>query len=197
MNRLALFCTALLTLAMASSCTKTDEKELTPHIEYTLDASNPNVWVYYSLRDAATVGTGDTTSTSASEWAERSDWDIAFKTFNIRTNSGTSGKGKGGVHICPSEVSYSALTAMPADTLFKADTLHMTMDMGKGGMVEMSRSEATSVNLKMKSMPPLYEPTNVYIVRTADGKEYYKMWFYGYKNDQDKSGHLKFNMAKL
>ncbi len=197
MKHLALFCTALLTLALASSCNKTEEKELTPHIEYTLDASNPNVWVYYSLRDAATVGTGDTTNASASEWAERSNWDLAFKTFNMRTNSGTSGKGKGGVHICPSDVSYSALTVMPTDTLFKADTLHPTMDMSKGGMVEMSRSEATSVNLIMKSPPPLYEPTSVYIVRTADGKEHYKMWFYGYKNDQDKSGHLRFNMAKL
>lgn len=196
MKHLQLFCAALLTLALVSSCKKDDEK-ISPNTEYTLDASSKEVWVYYSLRNAATVGTSDTTRASASEWAERMDWDIAISTFNMRTNSGTSGKGNGGVHICPAEITYDALTTLPDSVHIKADTFLATMDMGKGGMVMMSRSEATSVTLIMKKDGADYEPTKVYIVRTADGQEHYKMWFYGYKNDKNISGHLKFYMSKL
>lgn len=35
------------------------------------------------------------------EWYGRTDWDVAFSESGIRTNSGTSGVGKGGLRIQP------------------------------------------------------------------------------------------------
>ena len=48
-----------------------------------------NDWIYYSLEKGKEV------SVSEESHAENTDWDIAFNRYNVRTNSGASGKGKG------------------------------------------------------------------------------------------------------
>ena len=47
-----------------------------------------NDWIYYSLEKGKEV------SVSEESHAENTDWDIAFNRYNVRTNSGASGKGK-------------------------------------------------------------------------------------------------------
>ena len=49
-----------------------------------------NDWIYYSLEKGKEVNVSEETH------AENTDWDIAFNRYNVRTNSGASGKGKGG-----------------------------------------------------------------------------------------------------
>ncbi len=76
--------------------------------------SNSNdKWVYYSLEQNKQVGVsnfGD--SIADGEWAKRTDWDIAICGDLIRTNSGASGTGLGGIQ--ESQEDYSTLKQAPA-----------------------------------------------------------------------------------
>ena len=76
--------------------------------------SNSNdKWVYYSLEQNKQVGVssfGD--SIADTQWASRTDWDIAICGDLIRTNSGASGIGLGGIH--ESQEDYSTLKQAPA-----------------------------------------------------------------------------------
>lgn len=57
-------------------------------------------WTYYSLRDAEVVGYSLIGNAEEDEvWFNRTDWDVAFSESGIRTNSGTSGSGRGGVRL--------------------------------------------------------------------------------------------------
>ena len=64
--------------------------------------ANNGVWTYYSIEQNKVMGTsvfGD--STADSQWKQRTDWDIAICGDLIRTNSGTSGTGNGGLQVVP------------------------------------------------------------------------------------------------
>lgn len=64
--------------------------------------ANDAVWTYYSIEQNKVMGTsvfGD--STADSQWKQRTDWDIAICGDLIRTNSGTSGTGNGGLQAVP------------------------------------------------------------------------------------------------
>ena len=64
--------------------------------------ANDAVWTYYSIEQNKVMGTsvfGD--STADSQWKQRTDWDIAICGDLIRTNSGTSGTGNGGLQVVP------------------------------------------------------------------------------------------------
>ena len=71
-------------------------------------------WTYYSLEQGKIVGTslfGD--GNEDARWKQRTDWDIAVCGDLIRTNSGTSGMGNGGLQIVPE--GYSQLKDAPQD----------------------------------------------------------------------------------
>ena len=78
-------------------------------------------WVYISLETGNKVGTsplGDAAQDAA--WKARTDWDIAIADGRIRTNSGTSGPGDGG--IAPSPYDYEHTEPdMPA--IFQTDSI--------------------------------------------------------------------------
>lgn len=57
-----------------------------------------NVWTYISLTEGKVVGTGKLGSEEDdSAWAARQDWDIALCNGAIRTNGGSSGRGKAAI----------------------------------------------------------------------------------------------------
>lgn len=65
--------------------------------EVTIQISD-NQWTYFSIETGSVVGTSAFSSLREdSAWFERNDWDIAVCGEFIRTNSGTSGKGNGGI----------------------------------------------------------------------------------------------------
>jgi len=82
-------------------------------------------WSYISMSSGKVLGTsalGD--STAEASWKNRTDWDIAICNGIIRTNSGTSGIGKGG--IANSNVSYEETTNVSdADYQVDMDTLQV------------------------------------------------------------------------
>ena len=76
-------------------------------------------WTYVSMSSGKVVGTsalGD--SAAEASWKNRTDWDIAVCNGIIRTNSGTSGNGEGG--IVNSSVSYEETANVP-DTRYHVD----------------------------------------------------------------------------
>lgn len=77
-------------------------------------------WTYYSLERNVQVGTsqfGD--SIADAQWAARNDWDIAISGDLIRTNSGASGNGQGG--IIEIDANYDSYNDIPA-TGYETDT---------------------------------------------------------------------------
>lgn len=81
---------------------------------------HPDTWTYISLGDGKTVGTSDLGDDEADRsWHDRTDWDIALCNGIIRTNSGTSGRGQGGIMSSPQSfdnIVPSAVASLHADT---------------------------------------------------------------------------------
>lgn len=75
---------------------------------------NDSTWVYYSLEKGGVVGNSKLLSKEEDElWANRLDWDFAICGDMIRTNSGTSGKGDGGLIF--SDEDYNTIFEAPID----------------------------------------------------------------------------------
>ncbi len=89
------------------------ESETNQSYESTLELSiEDDIWRYISLSMGEVVGQslfGD--DEMDAEWAKRSDWDIALCNGFIRTNSGSSGSGSGGIQI--SDVDYDDIESVP------------------------------------------------------------------------------------
>jgi hypothetical protein len=66
--------------------------------ELTIHGLSEEHWTYFSFEKGEVVGTGkfDDDADDAA-WAKRRDWDFAICGDRIKTNSGTSGEGLGGV----------------------------------------------------------------------------------------------------
>ena len=76
-------------------------------------------WTYISLSTGEVVGTSPLNSTEDdAHWRLRTDWDMAVCGKYIRTNSGTSGVGQGGIQSVLTP--YEELTTLPAEE-FKVD----------------------------------------------------------------------------
>ncbi len=57
-------------------------------------------WTYISLREGKVLGmVSIKDSTEEKSWKARTDWDIAICNGHIRTNSGASGSGNGGITV--------------------------------------------------------------------------------------------------
>ena len=83
--------------------------------EVTIHGLEEGRWVYFSVRDGATVGSSTFLSESEdAEWAKRSDWDFAICGDYLKTNGGTSGNGYGGI-LRDSGHNFQTLTEAPAD----------------------------------------------------------------------------------
>jgi len=209
---------ALVALSFAvASCDKGDDDKGGNPVGTTdekyIDATSKTAWHYYSFAEGKVVGSADESAENNAAWAARTDWDIAVRRLNVRTNSGASStKGaKGGVYTfdaagadkfgnITATTKFDAVTAVPAATEFVADKAFTLPTMG-GGTETVVRSTAVAVQLWNDAngpvMPPNYKPAPVYIFRTADGAGHYKVQFTQYFSDDKKSGHVKFNVAQI
>lgn len=83
--------------------------------ELTINGLSDSVWVYFSVSKGDVVGTSTFLSESEdAEWANRKDWDFAICGDYIKTNSGASGNGRGGI-LRDSEHNFQTLTEAPAE----------------------------------------------------------------------------------
>lgn len=184
------------------SCSKDDDQPVLETTETYINATSNTTWNYYSFSTGKLVGTGEETAQDNDTWFSREDWDIAINKYNIRTNSGaaTTVGANGGVYTCASSISFNSLNALPSEAQFAEDKAITSS--GMGGDVTIVRSEATVILFKTNDdgsmiMPPVYLQAPVYVFRTADGKEYYKVQFTQYQDENKASGHVKFYSAQI
>jgi len=107
-----------LALAVIVSASCKNEVEMLPNnisAEMTISGLGDEYWTYFSFAKGETVGCSDYCDAEQDAlWAERSDWDFAICGNKIKTNSGDSGKGMGGVQRNTSD-SFSTLEFAPSD----------------------------------------------------------------------------------
>ena len=83
--------------------------------ELTIHGLSEEHWTYFSFEKGEVVGTGkfDDDADDAA-WAKRRDWDFAICGDRLKTNSGTSGEGLGGVQKDNAH-NFTTLSTAPTD----------------------------------------------------------------------------------
>ena len=203
MTRTFLFLIIISSALSFTSCSKDgDNTKLGETKEVYINATSTTAWNYYSFSKNSVVGTAEESEINNSVWAARKDWDIAIRHYIVRTNSGksTTAGAKGGVLTYDANTSYSSVLNVPSNAQFTTDKSITFNDMN--GTITLVRSDATVILFKKNedgstAMPPVYLPAPVYIFRTANGKNYYKVQFTQYMNESNVTGHVKFNMARI
>ena len=163
------------------------------------DVSDYGKWYYFSFAKGDFVGEGDVDPEKGDDaaWKKRTDWDIAFHRQNVRTNSGTSGDGKGGVMM---------LETADFNTVKEVGANNFTVDVDGEEIMKSAKMPPEKVKSSLnKEVDKWYAynhdtkvwsltKKNVFIVKTADGK-YAKVQFVNCLNDENKSGFISFKYA--
>jgi len=191
-----------------SSCVKYDaepfEGKTLPRVTgYSTGVTND--WLYFNLRTGERFNAlAPNRDIPEGEQRDRTDWDLAFCGYRLRTNSGTSGDGLGGA-IDLGYGNYDRWTSagqLPVDAPWVEDTdtdVYVTMsqndwnkyliehqlDFNENPWFDPNRGPAkmlTSANpvlaqsMSFSGPPPVYTPSfHTYAVRTADGKRFFKI----------------------
>lgn len=149
---------AVLPLAIVSC--KKDDDETQPASTSTLSVKiysnlfandSTGHYTFFSLRTNSVVSLADSATTN---------WDLAFYSTKILTNSGTSGPGNGGAVVVTQ--GFDDVTTAPADSSFNIDngtTLAVPTGSGNGWY------NYDGVNMVINPIPG-----RTIVVRTADGK---------------------------
>lgn len=107
---------------------------------------------FFSLENNTRVNAADSASTA---------WDLAFAGNTIRVNNLTSGPGNGGAFVYTG--TFSSLTAVPADSVFRTDNHPVSYAIPKGSGRGWYNYDGPN-NL----ITPI--PGRVMVIRTANGK---------------------------
>jgi hypothetical protein len=153
---------------------------------FTVNASSKTDWVYFSF------ATGDTLKVA--DPANSTSWDLAFQRFNIRTNSGLSGKGVGGVYNTKKtgESEFSNLNKVPDAATFVTDDSVSTIGaMGKTVKV-LANPALSDWYIYTEGSSTLLSNSYTYVIKTADGK-YAKLMISSYYNQQGIAGYFTIN----
>lgn len=180
----------LVGVAMFSTSCEKNEPQKDNSTTYTLSRKTgySNDWIYFSFSTGKEV-----TGITEKNKTERLDWDIAFNVNNMRTNSGKSGKGKGGA-IALKETDLSKVATAPTtgyevdkdiDIIEKIPPMPPLMMKSTGNQV-------LAKAITFDGPPPRYTiEKNVFVIKTADGK-YAKIKFSSFYNKEGKSGYVSF-----
>ena len=160
------------------------------------DCSDCTLWHFFSFAEGEVIGTCDAMdSLQNEEWRKRTDWDLAFHRQNVKSNSGVSGVGLGGILEYKQDVfDFDAVTEAPEDgyLIDVADSVIYDMSQMMAGNIEYAHTGVNSVTknwavlVDMMSGLWSYAQT-AFIVRTADGK-YAKIHLMNFKSDRGASG---------
>lgn len=202
-----------LVLVILSSCTEYDaddfEGKVLPRVTgYTTGVSND--WLYFNLRTGEAFNrTAPNQDMKEGEQLSHTDWDLAFCSYHLRTNSGTSGPGKGGAvdlgygnydrWTSKSQVMSKDFT--PDDstisvTYSQADWYHYLVirklnfdenpwfDPNNGiRQLPSSGNPVLEKAIALSGPPMVYTPSqHTYVIRSADGEHYYKLMIVSWYN---------------
>lgn len=172
-----------------------------------------NDWIYFNLRTGEIFNQYTPNSDIAEgQQHNRTDWDIAFCGYRIRTNSGTSGEGKGGAIDLGYENynHWQSVSQLPSNAEWTVDdhSVSLTMsrndwnkylitnhlDFKENPWFDPNKGPATTKTnanpllaqaMTFNGPPPAYIPSlHTYVIRTADGKRFFKLQIVSwYKSD--------------
>lgn len=149
-----------------------------------------NDWIYFSLSQGKEITVSEDTH------ASDTSWDLAFNRYNIRTNSGASGNGKGGA-LDTGLTDFDAVSTVPAGTFTVDEEAEITGSFTGDGITyaESTLNKLLAEAIAFAGPPPTYTPNNhVYIIKTADGK-YAKLQVESFYDDEGNSGFMTFKFA--
>lgn len=161
-------------------------------------------WLYFNLRTGQVFNQkAPNQEIKEGEQLTRTDWDFAFCGYHIRTNSGTSGPGRGGAFdLGAGEYDrWQTVAQLPADARWVTDTreIYVTysqrdwahylsvnhlnfddnpwFDPNKGPQRRLtSANKLLESTMSLSGPPMVYTPSyHTYVIRTADGKRYFKL----------------------
>lgn len=152
-----------------------------------------NDWIYFSLSQGKEVDVKE------EDHYESTEWDLAFNRYNVRTNSGKSGKGQGGA-ARTDYTEFSQCKEVPEDAQFVTDDTYTITAPGTGfppPTMESTANELLSNAIRFAGPPPTYTPEeNVYIVRAADGAMY-RFKALSFYDKEGNSGYYTFSYEKM
>lgn len=180
----------LVGVAMFSTSCEKNEPQKDNSTTYTLSRKTgySNDWIYFSFSTGKEV-----TGITEKNKTERLDWDIAFNVNNMRTNSGKSGKGKGGA-IALKETDLSKVATAPTTGYEVDKDIYITKDLSTMPPPQMKSTgnQVLAKAITFDGPPPRYTiEKNVFVIKTADGK-YAKIKFSSFYNKEGKSGYVSF-----
>lgn len=194
---------AIVCIAVAFTACSDDNDEVKKPLDVKevkeMKSNDFGTWQYFSFEKGEVVGTGSTDPRIGDDakWKERTDWDIAFNRYNVRTNSGISGNGKGGI-VKIEGTDLMALKEAPTEGYVVDSEVKTYISMPPKGpqdtpMVGMNTAVKGWVVINMSS-PGVYTdkitPT-LCVLKTANGK-YVKLFLKNYKNAKGQNGYLTF-----
>lgn len=201
------FLTILWTALTLASCVDYDAEPFTGKVlprntGYTTGVTND--WLYINLRTGQIFNRYKVNADiTEGEQKDRTDWDLAFCGYRMRTNSGTSGNGQGGAADLGSGAyeKWQTVSQLPSDIQWTVDdhSVYITMsrndwnkyliahklDFQQNPWFDPNRGPATTLTdanpvlakaMTFSGPPPVYTPSfHTYVVRTADGQRYFKI----------------------
>ena len=187
-----------------------------------------NDWIYYNLRTGELFNAYQVNADIIEGGQKhRLDWDLAFCGNKLRTNSGSSGNGRGGaadmgfqgydrwrsVSQLPHNLQWVVDTDNVSITMSQREWISYTVthnitgipwfDPNKGPQQTTTNANALlSKALVFSGPPPSYTPSfHTYIIRTADGTRYFKLQIVSWYDESieigDTGGRISFYCDEL
>lgn len=159
-----------------------------------MSGASKNPYVYVSLSTGKRVDIDDFTAKTDTSW------DLALRRAVIRVNGGDSGAGSGAVSIV-AKTDLDKVIAVPASSTFATDDFLdasckirrdpinniLTAFGGQNGMWY----EYDTSSMKLKPNP------DTYVVRSGDGKSYYKVYIDAYYSSSGAGANYTLRWARL
>lgn len=189
-----------------------------------------NDWLYINLRTGQMFNRNKVNEDiTEGEQKNRLDWDIAFCGYRLRTNSGTSGNGQGAAADLGNGQyeKWTTVAQLPTDLQWAVDDHSVSVTMSRNDWnkylianhlnfeenpwFDPNKGPATTLTdanpILAKAMiftgpPPVYAPSfHTYVVRTADGKRYFKLqlisWYKADTQIGDTGGQISYYCDEL
>lgn len=185
-NKMMIATLLLASLALGLSSCEKDEPEVKKEEVKTvrIPAESYTKWVYFSFEKGTTVTVTD------DKVAESLDWDLGFLRYNMRTNSGKSGIGKGGV-LATTATNLDAVVQLPSGSFIVDDEIQVVSVNEKGQPIMPPKyikipGNKDFVWASFDSQKYTYN-NNVFVIRTASGK-YAKVIMKSFQKEDGASG---------
>jgi lipoprotein len=187
-----------------------------------------NDWIYYNLRTGELFNAYQVNADIIEGGQKhRLDWDLAFCGNKLRTNSGSSGNGRGGAADMGFQGydRWRSVSQLPHDLQWVVDTDNVSITMSQREWISYTvthnitgipwfdpnkgpQQTTTNANtllskaLVFSGPPPSYTPSfHTYIIRTADGARYFKLQIVSWYDESieigDTGGRISFYCDEL